>query len=108
MRYGKADFPVLAGASPMFCRSLAFLPHFKTKNVHVHLTAARSESMIGPMMEASTVWIEEVASSGFTACVKTSGAIKISRVSALEFSRVVSDPKFVTDPKFSKFVKKRR
>ena len=82
MRYGKATFSVYPGTNQMLCRSLAFYPHFKTGSVNVQLSPARSQTMVGPMMEASSVWVEETAKSGFTACVQTSGTIKISRVRA--------------------------
>lgn len=86
MRYGRAIFPISAGTNQMFCRSLAFLPHFPTSDINVQLTPARSQSMFSPMMEASTVWVEQKAKSGFTACVQATGAIKIYRVSSHQCS----------------------
>ena len=80
LRYGKVTFEVPKDKTYK-CNSAPFLPPFTTQDVFVQVAPSRSSVMTRSMLQAVTVWLEWANSTGFAACVETSGPSGYLRVS---------------------------
>ena len=72
LRYGKVTF-VIPEDKTFECNSNIFSPPFSAEEVFVQVAPSRSSAMTRSMLQAVTVWLEWTNSTGFSACVETSG-----------------------------------
>ncbi|KAJ7393390.1 hypothetical protein OS493_006362 [Desmophyllum pertusum] len=79
VRYGKVTFEVPEEESYK-CNSAPFSPPFMAKEVFVQLAPSRSSIMTRSLLQAVTVWLEWANSTGFAACVETSGLSDVMRI----------------------------
>lgn len=84
IRYGKVTL-MISENSTYKCNSAPFSPPFLAKKVFVQLAPSRSSAMTSSLLQAVTVWLEWANSTGFAACVETSGRSDNMRVNILIF-----------------------
>lgn len=79
VRFGTVALHLLKDQS-FKCNSAPFFPRFAAEQVFVQIAPSRSSNMTGSMLQAVAVWLEWANSTGFSACVETSGQLDKLRV----------------------------